>query len=766
MLLDECLLLVKQIRIDKLADQLSTLVEIVSKKIVTPAPVKAIEETYVTCGGAHYLYNFPATDNNQASVCATTETEETTDKEQTNFQGSATQIPPPVIPISILEPDVLKSFPKTTPIPKSDIQRSLPKPNIPFPLRRDDQKSRDKASNQMGIFQIFQRFALRHNKDTVERELLQRSPSKASLKSEEIPASFLYHMDLKQSKVTEAKSSIEEPPELELKDLPSHLEYAFLEENDKLPVIIAKEKTMDDFLVFGDSFDSCLSNLEKMLKRCEDMNLVLNWEKCHFMCREGIVLGHKILKSGNEVDRAKVDVIAKLPHPTTIKVVPDWKLTFRTHVDASDFAIGADLGQLKRKALFSIYIMLANMAAKHPQKHANESIKMVDDTCKNSVEETNNLSSDFHASKSPLEKFTDEPAPVCSTLPEKDNNEEEIQEAKIIEEPTAKRRTRFIECLKNFKLEDSLIMGDEHLSTFRVEEIVPIPRESEDTFDNNKGCDSLFVSKDDLKKDVQEENFQIYSNPLFEFNDNFNYSNVNPLFNEMEEDVKNKNSNVSNSDEPVLLHTSFPDKVECFDPGDDIDEIDAFLAMEVSTNIEEGYYDSEGDVIFLENLLSDDTTHNLSPEVFFDHEPQNETDHNTLITFSPKSDPLHHEFAGELITLPPRIVREHKEYLNHMMLLCGDAIVRNNLLNDDISLPEYECFTFDVEPDTAMINNFDELNEDECFDPGGDEINVEVNDSFTFVTQTFLPYLTYPEVSPLLSSTKNEDTIFDPGIST
>ncbi|GJW67572.1 reverse transcriptase domain-containing protein [Tanacetum coccineum] len=78
---------------------------------------------------------------------------------------------------------------------------------------------------------------------------------------------------------------------------------------------------MDDFFVFGDNFDSCLSNLERMLKRCEDTNLVLNWEKCHFMCKEGIVLGHKISKSGIEVDRAKVDVIAKLPHLTTVKGV-------------------------------------------------------------------------------------------------------------------------------------------------------------------------------------------------------------------------------------------------------------------------------------------------------------------------------------------------------------------------------------------------------------------------------------------------------------
>nr|GEV10831.1 DNA-directed DNA polymerase [Tanacetum cinerariifolium] len=83
------------------------------------------------------------------------------------------------------------------------------------------------------------------------------------------------------------------------------------------------EKTMkvfmDDFLVFGDYFSSFLSHLDKMLKRCEDTNLVLNWEKCHFMVKEGILLGHKISKSGIEVDRAKVDVIAKLPLPISVK---------------------------------------------------------------------------------------------------------------------------------------------------------------------------------------------------------------------------------------------------------------------------------------------------------------------------------------------------------------------------------------------------------------------------------------------------------------
>ncbi|KAL4290705.1 hypothetical protein GQ457_14G017330 [Hibiscus cannabinus] len=66
---------------------------------------------------------------------------------------------------------------------------------------------------------------------------------------------------------------------------------------------------MDDFSTFGDDFDNCLSNLEKVLIRCKETNLVLNWEKCHFMVDEGIVLGHKISSKGMEVDRAKIDVI-------------------------------------------------------------------------------------------------------------------------------------------------------------------------------------------------------------------------------------------------------------------------------------------------------------------------------------------------------------------------------------------------------------------------------------------------------------------------
>ncbi|KAL4325444.1 hypothetical protein GQ457_11G026040 [Hibiscus cannabinus] len=76
---------------------------------------------------------------------------------------------------------------------------------------------------------------------------------------------------------------------------------------------------MDDFSTFGEIFDNCMSNLEKVLTRCKETNLVLNWEKCHFMVDEGIVLGHKISSKGMEVDKTKIEVISKMPPPTTVK---------------------------------------------------------------------------------------------------------------------------------------------------------------------------------------------------------------------------------------------------------------------------------------------------------------------------------------------------------------------------------------------------------------------------------------------------------------
>nr|GEX10415.1 hypothetical protein [Tanacetum cinerariifolium] len=128
------------------------------------------------------------------------------------------------------------------------------------------------------------------------------------------------------------------------------------------------EVFIDDFSVFGNSFENCLSRLDKILQRCEDTNLSPNWEKSYFMVKEGIVLGHKISKNRIEVDKGKVDVIARLPHPTTVKdcikafqtlkkklteapilITPNWDLPFELMCDASDFAICAVLGQRHEK---------------------------------------------------------------------------------------------------------------------------------------------------------------------------------------------------------------------------------------------------------------------------------------------------------------------------------------------------------------------------------------------------------------------------------
>ena len=78
---------------------------------------------------------------------------------------------------------------------------------------------------------------------------------------------------------------------------------------------------MDDITVYGMSFEKCPINLKTLLHRCIEKNLVLNWEKCHFMVNQGIVLGHIISEKGIEVDKEKIDMISKLPSPTNVKNV-------------------------------------------------------------------------------------------------------------------------------------------------------------------------------------------------------------------------------------------------------------------------------------------------------------------------------------------------------------------------------------------------------------------------------------------------------------
>ena len=84
------------------------------------------------------------------------------------------------------------------------------------------------------------------------------------------------------------------------------------------------EVYMDDITIYGGTFEECLAILETVLNRCIEKNLVLNWEKCHFMVNQGIVLGHVISNKGIEVDKAKVELISKLPPPTNVKAMREF----------------------------------------------------------------------------------------------------------------------------------------------------------------------------------------------------------------------------------------------------------------------------------------------------------------------------------------------------------------------------------------------------------------------------------------------------------
>ncbi|GJW90731.1 hypothetical protein Tco_0168284 [Tanacetum coccineum] len=225
-----------------------------------------------------------------------------------------------------------------------------------------------------------------------------------------------------------------------------------------------------------------------------------------------------------------------------------------------------------------------------------------------------------------LSTYTPEPSRRFNSIYYDDDDDEEstIPLNEIISQlPLSIRITPV---LLTIKPEDSLIMRDKNLSTIPEKEsdkvikssvrgFVPILSESEDTSESDM-MTSHFLRRMFRRK--------ILKFTLFEFDDEYISSDVNPLFNEVLEDIENKDSYVSNLDEPALLvkHLSDANEDECFNPGGDIDEIDAFLDIDVSTDVEDGYHDSEGDIIYLESLIIKDTTHNLPPEVFLDHDPR------------------------------------------------------------------------------------------------------------------------------------------------
>ncbi|GKC56247.1 hypothetical protein Tco_1083845, partial [Tanacetum coccineum] len=305
---------------------------------------------------------------------------------------------------------------------------------------------------------------------------------------------------------------------------------------------------------------------------------------------------------------------------------------------------------------------------------------------------------------------------------------------------------------------DSLIMEDEHLNTIpekesdeliksSVENLVPIPSESEDFSDNESECD---VPVDDESSPT----FTTFLNPLFDSNDDFTSNEeiistkINPhSFNaesNLIESLLNRDTLINSSPKFDFIFEEFSGELAHIDP--------------IPPGIENADFDLEEEIHLVENLLYD----NSSPRPL---EELNLEIADTILeslSFIPvtDSDSLMEEidlFLASDDSMPPGI--EDDDYDSE-----GDIHFLEELLNNDsLPLPEFESFHFvpsfprpppeppDVEislifePDVPVINNVDELNEDECFDPGGGEIDVEVDNSFTFVIRTFLTFLTYLE---------------------
>nr|GEX39767.1 hypothetical protein [Tanacetum cinerariifolium]GEX40180.1 hypothetical protein [Tanacetum cinerariifolium] len=358
----------------------------------------------------------------------------------------------------------------------------------------------------------------------------------------------------------------------------------------------------------------------------------------------------------------------------------------------------------------------------------------------------------------------------------------------------------------------SLGIGDEHLSTipetesdeikFSLENLVPVPSESEVTFDNESECDVPV-------KDESSPIFITFSNPLFDCNDDFTFSDDESLSNKdvLLENFKIYSNPLFNDEEIIDLHyfnaesnliESLPKRDTMFDSSPKFDYLEEFSGELMPTRIineERIKRENEDYISLMEKLL----TINAFPR------PLEKFHANTIIETFPTSpipvedsDSLREEidiFTGTNDLMPPGIESDDYDSKGDIYfleeLLSNDSIplLENESSNfdhhDDPSFPRphpeqqnVEVF-FDFEPNSvelisAVMNNIDELNKDECFDLGGGvgEIdvfkNVKYDDyfPFIFVILSFLPYLIYLEVSPLLLFTGSEDTIFDPRIST
>ncbi|GKA19800.1 hypothetical protein Tco_0699715 [Tanacetum coccineum] len=301
--------------------------------------------------------------------------------------------------------------------------------------------------------------------------------------------------------------------------------------------------------------------------------------------------------------------------------------------------------------------------------------------------------------------------------------------------------------------DNSLSMGDEHLDTISsVENLVPIPSESKGISDDT--CD-VPVCDDSSTFDALSDHSEILSNSNNDdtSSDDDDFEDIEYVsLEEVNVDQEEKDRLITNIE--YLNNNPTPNRV-----------LKSPSSVPISVTDSNSFFEkSDTSFSFSNNSLPEF-------EMFSDH--TEETRSGSTITHANNSLPKYDSFLFE--------VEPDQGGLTSIVISDNS----NDLL---LEISEFESFHFDpssprpppepsdvkicfnFKPNAPVINNFDELNEDDCFDLGGGEIdfsqNVEDDDSFTFVIRTFLSFLTYPMDSPLLLSTGSKDTIFDPVIST
>nr|GEY34118.1 hypothetical protein [Tanacetum cinerariifolium] len=284
-------------------------------------------------------------------------------------------------------------------------------------------------------------------------------------------------------------------------------------------------------------------------------------------------------------------------------------------------------------------------------------------------------------------------------------------------------------------------MGYEHLNTTSkiesderiksgVEELVPIPSEYKVTSEDKRECDVL-VCKDSSTFDVCKDHSEILSD-----SNNDDISSDDDAFEDIE----------------YVEATPLDSKLVSLEEENDVYQED-----------EEFNLEDIQDVILREKLLSINCLIANIESLKDNPTPDRMLNPSTLIPIFEESD--NSLFISNSSSPEFETFSDHTE----------ETISGNTTTHAHESLPEYDSFCFEIEPNSGevipvVINNINELNEDECFDPGGEIdvfTNIEDDDYFPFIffIRIFLPFLIYPEVSPLLLSARSEDTIFDPGIS-